>query len=152
MKKTILFYGLALALLTAMLKTLEYRYFIRNLSLDIYMGALAAVFTGLGIWIGLKVTRRPMDARQAATVPAAPEPQPLPEINPANSSETFGISNRELEVLTLLARGHSNQEIADQLFVSLHTVKTHTSNLYSKLDVKRRTQAVQKAKELNIIT
>ena len=62
-----------------------------------------------------------------------------------------GISRREYEVLELMAKGFSNQEIADRLFVSLNTIKTQSSNLFLKLDVNRRTQAVQKAKELQLI-
>jgi ATP/maltotriose-dependent transcriptional regulator MalT len=61
------------------------------------------------------------------------------------------LSKRELEILNLLAQGHSNQEIAGKLFVSLSTVKTHIQNLFEKLEVKRRTQAVEKAKRLNLI-
>ena len=139
MKKTILIYGLSLATLVALLKFIEYRYLIRDLSLEFYVGAVALLFTGLGIWAGLKITRR-------RTV----------LINPnfvLNDTEIkrLGISPRELEVLELISSGLSNQEIADQLFVSLNTVKTHTSNLFLKLEVKRRTQAIQKAKELQFI-
>ncbi|MBL7864664.1 MAG: response regulator transcription factor, partial [Cyclobacteriaceae bacterium] len=61
------------------------------------------------------------------------------------------ISKREHEVLELIARGHSNQEIADKLFVSVNTIKTHLSNLFLKLEVSRRTQAIQKAKDLRLI-
>jgi NarL family two-component system response regulator LiaR len=154
MKKTVLFYGLALAFLIALLKSLEYRYFVRSLSLEIYLGALATIFTVLGVWIGLKFTQRTTPEWQAQPVFSEIEPSPPPTtVKPDRPApETFGISNRELEVLGLMAQGHSNQEIADQLFVSLNTVKTHSSNLYAKLDVKRRTQAIQKAKALNIIS
>ena len=139
MKKTILVYGLSLAALVALLKFIEYRFLIRDLSLEFYVGTVAVLFTGLGIWAGLKITRR-----RAV------------HINPnfvLNDTEIkrLCISHRELEVLELISRGLSNQEIADQLFVSLNTVKTHTSNLFLKLEVKRRTQAIQKAKELQFI-
>jgi ATP/maltotriose-dependent transcriptional regulator MalT len=72
------------------------------------------------------------------------------QLNEALLAQT-GISKREYEVLELMAQGLSNQEIAEKLFVSLNTVKTHTSNLFVKLDAKRRTQAIQKAKELGLI-
>src|SRR5882672_10834129 len=139
MKKTILFYGPTLAALVALLKFIEYRFLIRDLSLEFYIGMVALLFTGLGIWAGLKITRR-------KTV----------LVNPnfaLNDTEInrLGISPRELEVLELISKGLSNQEIADQLFVSVNTVKTHTSNLFMKMDVKRRTQAIQKAKELQLI-
>ncbi len=139
MKKTILFYGLTLAALVALLKFIEYRFLIRDLSLEFYIGMVALLFTGLGIWAGLKITRR-------KTV----------LVNPnfaLNDTEInrLGISPRELEVLELISKGLSNQEIADQLFVSVNTVKTHASNLFMKMDVKRRTQAIQKAKELQLI-
>src|SRR5258706_2432254 len=139
MKKTILIYALTLAALVAFMNFIEYRFLIRDLSLKFYIGMVALLFTGLGIWAGLKITRR-------KTV----------LVNPnfaLNDTEIdrLGISPRELEVLELISKGLSNQEIADQLFVSVNTVKTHTSNLFMKMDVKRRTQAIQKAKELQLI-
>jgi len=139
MKKTILIYGSSLASLVALLKFIEYRYLIRDLSLEFYVGTVAFLFTGLGIWAGLKITRR-------RTVLVNPD-----FVLDETGLRRLGISRRELEVLELISRGLSNQEIADQLFLSLHTVKTHTSNLFLKLDVKRRTQAIQKAKELQFI-
>lgn len=65
--------------------------------------------------------------------------------------QKLGLSSREMEVLQLMAQGLSNQEIADKLFLSVPTVKTHSSNLFFKLDVKRRTQAIEKARQLKII-
>lgn len=145
MKKTILIYGLLLALLTFLLKFIEYRFLVRDLSIEFYVAVVAVFFTALGIWVGLKLTGRRNDpALLPFTRPGIPS-------EPGEISDKLGISKRELEVLHLMALGHSNQEIADELFLSLNTVKTHSSNLYSKLDVKRRTQAVQKAKELGLI-
>ena len=141
MKKTILLYGLLLAGLTGLLQFLEYRYFVRDLSVEFYVGMIALFFTGLGIWVGLKLTRKNKSAQPATSHLS----------DPAELLEQHSITQREFEVLELMAKGHSNQEIADQLFVSLNTVKTHSSNLFSKLDVKRRTQAVQRAKELGIL-
>jgi len=153
MKKTTILYGLAMAILVAVLKALEYRYFVRSLSLEVYMGALATLFTFLGVWIGLKITNKHKPELVTPTLSGLATEiaflEKLPEANP--NSLNPGISNRELEVLHLMAEGLSNQEIADRLFVSLNTIKTHSSNVYAKLEVKRRTQAIQKAKDLKII-
>ena len=139
MKKTILLYGLALALLIFILKYLEYRLLVRDLSTEIYVGIIAVTFTAIGIWAGLRLTRKKVIIANAAFV-----------FNDA-VLQKLGISKREHEVLELIAQGLSNQEIADKLFVSLNTIKTHTSNLFLKLDVGRRTQAIQKAKEFRLI-
>jgi two-component system, NarL family, response regulator LiaR len=144
MKKNIAFYGILLALLTFILKFIEYRFLIRELSTEIYVAAVALFFTALGIWVGLKITE--IRRRNAEVA------EPAETAEAAGLSGLSGISQRELEVLCLIAEGRSNQEIADQLFLSLNTIKTHTSNLFSKLGVKRRTQAVQKAKELGILS
>lgn len=139
MKKIILIYGLALAVLIFGLKYLEYRLFVRDLSLEFYLSIVAVMFTGLGLWAGLKFTRKKV-------VTVGPE-----FIFNEEELHHLGISKREHEVLELMARGLSNQEIADRLFVSLNTIKTHSSNLFLKLEVNRRTQAIQKAKELRLI-
>ncbi|MDX2248063.1 MAG: response regulator transcription factor [Bacteroidia bacterium] len=142
MKKTILLYGLLMAALVWLLKYLDYRFLVRDISMEIYMGLIASLFTGVGIWMGLKLTR------PKVAVPPAVMEKFTPQ---ADRLETLGISPREYEVLELLAQGLSNQEIADKLFVSLNTVKTHTSNLFTKLEARRRTQAVQRAKELGVL-
>jgi DNA-binding CsgD family transcriptional regulator len=138
-KRTILLYALSLALLVFLLKMLEYTYVIRNLTLEFYLGVVALLFTVLGGWAGWKLTQKIAQPPYAHFV--------LNE----TALEKTGISKRELEVLELMSAGLSNQEIADKLFVSLNTVKTHTSNLFVKLDAKRRTQAIQRAKELQLI-
>lgn len=138
MRKTILLYSLALAGLLVLLKLIEYQFLARNLSVEIYLGFIAAFFTGLGIWAGLRLTRRRV---------AAGGEFKLNE----DSLKKLGISSREYEVLSLMARGLSNQEIADALYVSLSTVKTHSSNLFQKLGATRRTQALQKARESGIL-
>lgn len=140
MKRTILIYALSLAALVFLLKFIEYRFFVRDLSLEFYIGALAIFFTVLGAWAGFKLTKK---KTIIITNPAFQFDQ--------TRLDSLGISKREYEVLELMARGLSNQEIADKLFVSLNTVKTHSSNLFLKLEVGRRTQAVQKAKELQLI-
>ncbi len=141
MKKIVFLYGLLLAVVVVLLKVVEYRYWVGRLSVEIYTGVVATIFTGVGVWIGLQLvkTGRKEKIREAA-----------PAVNEANLKE-LGLNKREYEVLQLIAAGHSNQEIADKLFIALPTVKTHTSNLYAKLGVKRRTQAIYRAKELDII-
>lgn len=142
MKRSILLYGIALAFLVFLLKMLQYRYIIRDLSLEFYLGLVAVFFAALGAWIGLRLTRT-----KKVVISGPSGDFRLDEHN----LRQIGISKREYEVLELMSLGNSNQEIADKLFVSLNTVKTHSSNLFVKLDVKRRTQAVQRAKELRLI-
>ncbi len=140
MRRTILLYSLALAALLFLLQWLQFGYMVRDLSLEFYLGVVAIVFTAVGIWAGLRLTR--------------PKTKVIVQKDFTFNEEEFnrlGISKRELEVLELMAQGLSNQEIADKLFVSLNTVKTHSANLFVKLDAKRRTQAVQKAKNLQLI-
>ena len=140
MKRTIILYGLAMAVLIFLLKLLEYRLFVRDMSMEFYVGIVAVMFTALGIWAGLKLTRR-------KTIIITSQSFQFDETR----LEKLDISKREYEVLELMAKGLSNQEIADKLFVSVNTIKTHSSNLFLKLEVKRRTQAIQKAKELMLI-
>ncbi len=132
-------YGLGMAVLIFALKYLEYRLVVHDLSIEFYVGIIAIFFTGLGIWAGLRLT-----SKKVIMV------GPMFILN-ETELQRLGISKRELEVLELIAKGLSNQEIADKLFVSLNTIKTHTSNLFLKLEVSRRTQAIQKAKELRLI-
>jgi len=128
-------------MLVFLLKVLEYRFFAHDLSLEFYVALLAFFFTALGAWVGLRLTKK----KTISTV--LPEGfKPKEEI-----LKQTGISKREYEVLELMALGNSNQEIADKLFVSLNTVKTHSSNLFVKLEAKRRTQAIQRAKELYLL-
>lgn len=137
MKPSILLYGLAVAGGAFVLQWLEYRTLVRSGSAPLYVTAVALVFIVVGIWIGQR-TARPAASREAFE----PNDQAL---------DYLGISPRELEVLELLAQGHSNKEIGKTLFVSPNTVKTHLANLYQKLEVSRRTQAVQKARSLRLI-
>jgi len=128
-----------MAVLVGLLRLVEYKYFVREIPLEFYIGLVAILFTILGIWAGLRLTRPKVIDTSA--------PFELDRHN----LERLGISKRELEVLELLSRGLSNQEIADTLFVSTSTVKTHVSNILAKLDSSRRTQAISRAKELRII-
>jgi DNA-binding CsgD family transcriptional regulator len=143
MKKLILLYGVSLATLVFVLKMLEYRYFVHDLSMEFYIGMIALLFTVVGVWIGLKVTRK----KQEIVIQTVQGDF----IRNEKQLEQSGISSREYEVLELMAQGYSNQEIAEKLFVSLNTIKTHITNIFLKLEVKRRTQAVQRAKELQLI-
>ena len=140
MKRIIILYGLALAILVFLLKQLEYRFFVRDLSIEFYVGAIALLFTLLGLWVGYRLTQKKVVVMAASSFRL--------DVSQLNK---LGISKREHEVLELIAQGLSNQEIANKLFVSLNTIKTHSSNLFLKLEVNRRTQAVQKGKELRLI-
>ena len=137
MKTTIAIYSLAIASAAFALQWLEYQYAVRVLSTEIYIVVIALLFTALGIWVGGQLTR-------GGGAPKVFEKN-------IQAIEYLGISQREWEVLELLAEGHSNKEIAEKLFVSPNTVKTHLGNLYGKLEVSRRTQAVQKARTLRMI-
>jgi ATP/maltotriose-dependent transcriptional regulator MalT len=132
-----------MAALLGILKYLEYQYFVRDIPLEFYIGAIAVMFTALGVWAGLRLTR-PKVIREI--VESSPEFQ-LNEVN----LQKLGLSRREYQVLELIAAGHSNQEIANELFVSMSTVKTHVSNILTKLDSRRRTEAIARAKEMRII-
>lgn len=146
--KGILIYGISLALLLFLLKWLELRFLIFDHAFEIYAGAIALIFTGLGIWLALKLTK-PKVERVVVEKEVYIEKQSF-TFNEA-AMNRLGISKRELEVLQLMAHGLSNAEIADRLFVSLNTIKTHASNLFFKLDASRRIQAIEKAKSLGLI-
>lgn len=155
MKKHLLIYGLCGGLLIFLLKTIEYRFLIIERSIEIYGGLIALFFASVGIWLGLKLTKKketvvvrevPVEVRVEVPVPRR-EPFALDQTR----LQQLGITTRELEILQLIAGGLSNREIAEKLFVSENTVKTHSSRLLDKLSAKRRTQAVQIAKELNLI-
>lgn len=147
-KRTIL-YGIALAVLLFLLKWLELRLIIVNHAFEIYIGAIALIFTALGIWLALKLTRS-----RTKTVVVEKEIYKNGQADFVLNKEELsrlGLSNREFEVLQLMAQGLSNREIASRLFVSLNTVKTHSSNIFGKMDVKRRTQAIDRGKKLGIL-
>lgn len=149
--KEILIYGVSMAVLLLFLKWLEAHFIIFNYRLDLFIGAIAIVFTVLGIWLALRLVKPKVETRIVEKeVYIQAQPSAPKEIN-RQEIDRLGISKRELDVLGLMALGLSNEEIAEKLFVSLNTVKTHCSNIFSKLDVKRRTQATEKAKRLNII-
>lgn len=147
MKKLILVYGLLGGLLIAALKLVEYRFLVLEHSVEIYGGLIALLFAGLGIWLGLKLTRK----KEVIVVKEVPVSATGPFALNEGRLRELGVTRRELEILELIANGMSNREIAEKLFVSENTVKTHSSRLFDKLSAKRRTQAVQIGKELGLI-
>jgi DNA-binding CsgD family transcriptional regulator len=147
--RSVLLYGISLAILLFLLRWLELRFVIFDHALEIYVGAIAVIFTALGIWLALKLTR-PKIERVVVEKEIYIEKGPGFIFNEAEMIR-LGISKRELEVLQLIAEGLSNAEIAARLFVSLNTIKTHASNIFFKLDASRRTQAIEKAKSLCLI-
>jgi DNA-binding CsgD family transcriptional regulator len=147
-KATIL-YSISLAFLLFLLKWLELRFIIFDHSFEIYIGFIAIIFTGLGIWLALKLSKPKIKTVVVEKEVIVTRNENF-ELNTSMIAE-LELSKREMEILNLLAQGLSNQEIAAKLFVSLSTVKTHLQNLFLKLDVKRRTQAIEKAKRLSLI-
>ena len=140
----IVVYGISLSALAILLKVLEYRFMVYDHALEIFIGSVALIFTVVGTWFGMKLRER------RARILSAASSRGSFSVNPELLRE-FGISKREYDVLELIAQGFSTQEIADKLFVSRNTVKTHASSLFQKLEAKRRTQAVQKAKSVGLL-
>lgn len=145
MRRTVIAYGLLGAVLIIALKLIEYRYLVVEHSFEIYGGLVAAIFAAIGIWLGLKMT-----GRQTPTEIVVVHETPPFVVDQARL-EQLGITRREHEILTHIAAGLSTREIAQTLFVSENTVKTHASRLFVKLNARRRTQAVQIAKEQGLI-
>lgn len=136
-------------LLIALLKLIQYRFLLAEHSVEIYAGLIAAVFAGVGIWLGLKLTKTKVTEKIVLREVRVPADAPF--VQDAGRVHALGITPRELEILELIATGLSNREIASRLFVSENTVKTHSSRLFDKLNAKRRTQAVQIAKDQGLI-
>ena len=137
--RSILLYGTSLALFSVALRMMEYKLLVVDYTREMYIGGIALLFTTVGVWIGGSLRNR---VRHTPLI----GPTSLTSFTPnPNALRRTGITTRELEVLHLVALGLSTREIADKLFVSINTVKTHTANLFQKLDARRRTQAVQKA-------
>ena len=147
MKKHLLIYGIGGGLLIVALKLIEFRFLIVEHSVEIYGGLIALVFAVLGIWLGLTLTRKKEIVVIREVSVSSDQPFSLNE----QRLRELGVTPRELEILALIANGMSNREIAEKLFVSENTVKTHSSRLFDKLSAKRRTQAVQIGKELGLI-
>ncbi|MFA6248889.1 MAG: response regulator transcription factor [Mucilaginibacter sp.] len=146
--RSVLIYGASLAALLFLMKWLEWRFLIADYAVELYGGALAIVFTSLGIWLAVKLMK-------PKTNTVFVEKEVVVKTNDFILDEReltrLGLSKRELEVLQLMAEGLSNHQIAERLFVSLNTIKTHSAKVFEKLEVQRRTQAVDKAKKLRLI-
>ncbi len=137
-----------MALLLLLLRWLEFRFLVLEHQYEIYIGIIAVLFLLFGIWLANKITKPKVE-----TIVVEKEIRVSVQDFILNETELQqrNISKRELEVLTLMAQGLSNQEIAEQLFVSLNTIKTHSAKLFEKLEVKRRTQAIETAKKLQLL-
>ena len=142
-------YGFLMAILVFALKWLQWKFLIIDNSIEIYVGIIAVLFMLLGIWIANQLSK-PQVQTVFIEKEVVLEPLSAPIVN-ETELQKLNLSTREYEVLQLLAQGYSNAEIAERLFLSLSTIKTHVSNLFVKMDVKSRTQAIEKAKRLNII-
>jgi NarL family two-component system response regulator LiaR len=147
MRRHILLYGLIGGVLIAGLRFIEYRWLVVEHSIEIYGGLVAAVFAGVGIWLGLRLTR----SRDTVVIREVIVPAPIDFVRDERKLEALGITPREIEILELIAAGLSNREIADRVHVSENTVKTHSSRVFFKLGAQRRTQAVQMGKNLRLI-
>jgi two-component system, NarL family, response regulator LiaR len=147
MKRHVLIYGLIGGILIALLNWVEYRFLVIEHSFEIYGGLIAATFAVLGIWLGLRLTA----TRQTIVVKEVPVAVSAPFVPDDRKREDLGITRRELEILQLIAEGMSNREIAEKLYVSENTVKTHSSRVFDKIGAKRRTQAVQLGKQLGLL-
>jgi NarL family two-component system response regulator LiaR len=155
MRRHVIIFGLVGGLLIAVLQYTEYRFIIIEHSVELYSALVAILFATFGIWLGLRITRSRETIRETVVVKEVLVPAKAPALEPfapdTSRQQTLGITARELEILNLIARGFSNREIATQLFVSENTVKTHCARTFDKLGAARRTQAVQRGKELGLL-
>lgn len=142
MLRTILLYGLLSAVAVLILNAIEYWFWVRLHAFEIYAALIAGAFLFMGLWFGKRLSNGPAQLSSSVSKPLSRGEAPIAQ---------WGISKREYDVLVLLGKGLSNQEIADRLFVSQNTIKTHTSRLFEKLEVKNRTQALIKAQEVGLI-
>jgi DNA-binding CsgD family transcriptional regulator len=143
----VLIYGLCGGVLILLLRLIEFRFLVIEHSIEIYGGLIALLFAGFGIWLGLKLTRK----KEVLVVKEVPVLTSAPFALNEERVKDLGVTKRELEILELMSRGMSNREIAEKLFVSENTVKTHSSRLFDKLGARRRTQAIQIGKEMGLI-
>ncbi|HEY4100387.1 MAG TPA: LuxR C-terminal-related transcriptional regulator [Gemmatimonadales bacterium] len=149
MRKDVLLYGVAGAIVIAILQAVEFRWIVIEHSVEIYGGLVAIIFASVGVWLGLRITgkKERVVVREVEVLVPAPA-----EFTRDDARITaLGITPRELETLELIASGLSNREIAEKLFVSENTVKTHSGRVFEKLGARRRTQAVQQGKALRLI-
>jgi NarL family two-component system response regulator LiaR len=155
MRRHVLWYGLAAGLLIVLLRLVEYRWLVLTHSFEIYGALLAIIFAAVGIWVGLRLTTPKVVVEERIVlreVPVTGTQAPVADFSrDEDQVAALGVTPRELEILGLLAEGLSNREIAERLYVSENTVKTHASRLFEKLEVRRRTQAVQRGQQLRLI-
>jgi NarL family two-component system response regulator LiaR len=155
MKRHVLIFGFVGGLLIAILQYTQYRFVVIEHSVELYSALVAILFATFGIWLGLRITRSRETIRETVVVREVRVPAEAPALEPFTPDtarqQALGITARELEILNLVARGLSNREIAGQLFVSENTVKTHCARAFDKLGAARRTQAVQRGKELGLL-
>jgi DNA-binding CsgD family transcriptional regulator len=152
MRRHILIFGVVGGALIALLQWTEYRFLIVAHAFEIYAALIAAIFAAFGIWLGLRLTaKRQTIVVKEVLVPTSAAPAVLPFTPNEKKREDLGITRRELEILSLVAQGMSNREIAGSLFVSENTVKTHCARAFDKLGARRRTQAVQRGKEFGLL-
>lgn len=150
MRRHVLLYGILCGVLIAVLRFIEYRWLVIEYSLEIYGVLVAGIFAAFGIWLGLRLTR----PRETVVVKEVVVTLPVPAgpfVRDQAKVDALGLTPRELEILELMAAGLSNREIAERVFVSENTVKTHSSRVFDKLGARRRTQAVQLGKEMRLI-
>ena len=152
MKRHVLICGLIGGGLITLLKWSEYQFLVIEHSVQIYGGLTAAAFAILGIWLGRKLAATPPQVAVKEAVKEVLVQAAEPRLPNESKREDLGITRRELEILELIAQGLSNREIAEKLYVSENTVKTHCSRTFDKLGAKRRTQAVQLGKELGLLS
>ncbi len=136
MKRIVIGYGLALAALALLVEWMDWRHVTQKWSTSFYVLCIALLFAGLGIWLGNRLTPRPRSS-------------PFERNDQAIAS--LGISAREVEVLDLLAEDCPNKIIARRLAISPNTVKTHVARLFEKLEAANRTQAIARARTLDIL-
>jgi len=151
MRKQVLIFGLVGGVLVTLLQWTEFHFVVLEHSMAIYGVLIAILFAGAGIWLGTRLLaprERIVDRIVEIVAPAAAPPPNFATDDTVR--ERLGITRREMEVLELVARGLSNREIGETLFVSENTVKTHCSRAFDKLGARRRTEAVQRSKELGL--
>ena len=136
MKRTILLFASLIVALLVLFQLGKYSLVMNSSTTEWIMAAVAVLFFAIGVILNRRTQKK--ETLKSGTA----DPEQL---------RNLGISKREYEVLLLIANGCSNKEIADQLFVTESTIKTHVSNILVKLDAKRRTEALVRARELNLI-
>ncbi len=151
LRSHVLLFGLLGGVLIAALRFIEYRWLVVEHSIEIYGGLVAVLFAGVGVWLGRRLVHERSTVVIRDVVREVPVPAPPTFERDQARVQALGITPRELEILELIAEGLSTREIADRAHVSENTVKTHSGRVFDKLGVRRRTQAVQRGRELRLI-